>query len=120
MLTEFLTGLPKVYLAVGFTDMRKSLDGLSALVEQKYNLDPFQTAAFLFCGRKSDRIKILIWDSDGYLLLYKRLENGSRYQWARSADQVRGLSEREIRWLLECIDIDQPKASKKFYPKSLL
>ena len=41
MLTEFLTGLPKVYLAVGFTDMRKSLDGLSALVEQKYNLDPF-------------------------------------------------------------------------------
>ena len=65
-----------VYLACGRTDMRKSIDGLAALVLSKFQLAPHQPALFLFCGRRKDRIKGLLWDETGFLLLYKRLENG--------------------------------------------
>ena len=54
--------------------MRKSIDGLAVIIKAKYNLDPYCKALFLFCGRRCDRIKGLLWENDGFLLLYKRLE----------------------------------------------
>ena len=75
MLAE-LGGTLKVYIACGHTDMRKSIDGLSAIVSQNFKLDPFDKSLFLFCGRRRDRIKGLLWEGDGFLLLYKRLEGG--------------------------------------------
>ena len=62
-----------IYLACGHTDMRKSIDGLAALVVSRFHLDPHQPSLFLFCGRRKDRIKGLLWDETGFLLLYKRL-----------------------------------------------
>ena len=56
--------------------MRKSIDGLSAIVSQNFKLNPFENALFLFCGGKRDRMKALLWEGDGFLLLYKRLEGG--------------------------------------------
>ena len=73
-------GGKRVYLACGKTDMRKSINGLSALVEQSFNLDPFEEALFVFCNRNRDRIKILEWDGDGFWLYFKRLEKG-RFRW---------------------------------------
>ena len=61
-----------VFIACGYTDMRKSIDGLSAIVIQQFRLDPFQPSLFLFCGRRRDRFKALLWQGDGFLLLYKR------------------------------------------------
>ena len=69
----------EIYLACGYTDMRKSMDGLAAVVEQQFNLNPFQPALFLFCGKRCDRLKALLWEGDGFVLLYKRLESG-RFQ----------------------------------------
>ncbi len=102
----------KVYIACGYTDMRKSIDGLSSLVQQNFQLDPFQPSLFLFCGKKTDRIKALLWEGDGFLLVYKRLEGG-RFQWPRSEKEVMNITEQELRWLLEGLSIDQPKAVKK-------
>ena len=68
-----------VYIACGYTDMRRGINGLAAQVHQQFRLDPRQWAVFLFCGRRSDRFKALFWDGDGFVLLYKRLEDG-RYQ----------------------------------------
>ena len=65
-----------VFLACGHTDMRKSIDGLAAIVQQNFKLDPFSKDVFMFCGRRKDRIKALFWDGDGFSLLYKRLDNG--------------------------------------------
>lgn len=102
----------RVYIACGHTDMRKSIDGLSAIVQQNLNLSPFEDSLFLFCGRRRDRIKALYWEGDGILLLYKRLENGS-FQWPKDPEAVRSISKQELRWLLEGLSIDQPKAVKR-------
>ena len=104
-----LSGVAKIYLVTGYTDMRKSIDGLMGIIRDTYSLDPFSNALYLFCGRKCDRLKALHFDKDGFVLYYKRLDNG-RYQWPRNASEVRTLSRQEYRWLLEGLAIDQPKA----------
>ena len=73
MLNDF-TGADKVYIACGYTDLRKGIDSLAQLVQQQFELDPFTNTLFLFCGRRRDRIKGLYWEKDGFILLYKRLE----------------------------------------------
>jgi transposase len=101
-----------IYIACGHTDMRKAIDGLSALVQNNFQLNPFQNSLFLFCGRKRDRIKALYWEGDGFVLLYKRLESGS-FQWPNDPEEVRSITKQELRWLLEGISIHQPRAVKK-------
>ena len=110
MLTDF-NGADRVYIACGYTDLRRGIDGLAVLVQQQFNLDPFTNTLFLFCGRKRDRIKALYWEGDGFLLLYKRLENGS-FQWPRTKDEVRTLTPQQYRWLMEGLKPEQPKANK--------
>ena len=76
-----------IYIACGYTDMRKSIDGLAAIVKEQFHLNPFSSSLFLFCGKRRDRIKVLLWEGDGFLLLYKRLENGN-FQWPRTEQEV--------------------------------
>ena len=66
-----------MFLATGFTDLRRGIDGLASIVQQQFELDPVTNTLFLFCGRRRDRIKALYWEGDGFVLLYKRLESGS-------------------------------------------
>ena len=75
-----------VYLACGHTDMRKSINGLSAIVELSFKLNPFDDGLFVFCNRNRDRIKILEWDGDGFWLYFKRLEKG-RFRWPASGEE---------------------------------
>ena len=64
--------LQAVYIVCGYTDLRKGIDSLSNIISQTYGMDPFQPGTlFMFCGRKTDRIKALIWEGDGFLLCYK-------------------------------------------------
>ena len=90
MLNDF-TGAGKVYIACGYTDLRRGIDGLASMVQQQFQLDPFTNTLFLFCGRRRDRIKALYWEGDGFLLLYKRLESGS-FQWPRSEAEAKLLT----------------------------
>ena len=62
-----------IYIVCGHTDMRKSIDGLAAIVQQQFKLDLFSDSLFLFCGRRRDYLKALLWEGDGFLLFYKRL-----------------------------------------------
>lgn len=65
--------LQAVYIVCGYTDLRKGIDSLSNIIFQTYGMDPFQPGTlFMFCGRKTDRIKALIWEGDGFLLCYKQ------------------------------------------------
>lgn len=101
----------RIYIACGKTDLRMSIDGLAAMVQQNFKLNPFENNLFLFCGNKRDRIKALYWEGDGFVLLYKRLEKGV-YRWPRTHEEVRLLSAQEFRWLLEGLAVDQPNAVK--------
>ncbi len=107
-----ITGVDALYIVSGYTDMRKSVDGLIALIEGTYHMNPHDNALFLFCGRKCDRIKALYHDNDGFILLYKRLTGDGRYRWPRNANEVRSLTWRQFEWLMEGLEIDQPKAIK--------
>ena len=96
-----ITVADEIYIVCGYTDMRKSIDGLCAIVEDKLHMDPRSSALFLFCGRRCDRIKILMWEPDGFVLLYKRLSAvQGRYRWPRNRDEVRSLTWKEFDWLL--------------------
>jgi len=98
-----------VYILCGYTDMRLSIDGLAAIVAQVFKLDPCARTLYLFCGRRSDRIKCLYWEGDGFLLLYKRFEGG-RLQWPRKESEARSITPQQLRWLLEGLSIEQPRA----------
>ena len=105
-----------VYIICGHTDMRLGIDGLAALVSGTYEMNPFESAMFLFCGRRHDRMKALLWDGDGFLLLYKRLE-ASSFKWPKSKAEIRELSSQQLRWLLEGLSIDQPGAVRAVHPQ---
>ena len=68
-----ISGLEKIYIICGYTDMRKSIDGLCAIIEDQLKMDSSSSALFLFCGRRRDRIKALFREPDGFVLIYKRL-----------------------------------------------
>ena len=110
MLNDFNCSCP-VYIACGYTDLRRGIDGLAGIVQSQFQMDPFQRAMFLFCGRKRDRLKALYWEGDGFLLLYNRLEQGS-FQWPRTKNEVQVLTPQQYRWLMEGLSIEQPKAHK--------
>lgn len=84
--------------------MRKSIDGLAALVQNHFEMDPFESALFLFCGRRCDRIKALLWEGDGFLLMYKRLDNGA-FRWPRSADEAMAITDDQYRMLMQGLEI---------------
>ena len=74
----------RIYLATGATDLRRSIDGLSALVRDRFTLDPLSGHLFLFRNRRGDRLKILAWDRAGFWIFYKRLEQGT-FAWPTEA-----------------------------------
>lgn len=99
------TGFKKVYLAVGSTDLRKGIDGLAAIVKFQFNLDPYdKNTLFLFCGKKPDRLKGLIWEGDGFLLLYKRINIGT-FKWPRSASEAVEISMEQYSSLMQGFEI---------------
>ena len=110
MLSDF-TEADRIYIACGYTDLRRGIDGLACIVQQQFSLDLLSNTLFLFCGRRRDRIKALYWEGNGFVLLYKRLENGV-FQWPRNEQEARELTPQQFRWLMEGLQVDQPKAHK--------
>jgi len=115
----------RVYLATGSTDMRKGFDSLAALVRDHLGHDPLSGSLFLFVGRGRDRLKILAWDTDGYCIYYKRLEEGtfrlptvrataSGIASASPAGASLELKASELAMLLEGIDLKSVKRTHRF------
>ena len=102
----------EIYIVCGYTDMRRSIDGLCAIVQDRLHMDPRQKALYLFCGKRCDRLKALLWEGDGFLLLYKRMEAQGRFRWPRNSEEVRALTWQQFDWLMSGLEIEQPKAFK--------
>jgi transposase len=99
----------RVYLATGSTDLRKSIDGLAAIVQEGFSLNPFSPCLFAFCNRKRDKIKILHWDHNGFWLYYRRLEKG-RFKWPQQGAGAVVVTRRQLRWLLDGLPFEQRQA----------
>lgn len=107
------TGVDKVYLATGSTDMRKSINGLASIVQEYFKLDPFSNSLFVFCNKSRNKLKILHWQHNGFWLHYRRLEKGV-FQWPQKGSNTPlMLSYRELQWLLDGLSLNQKQAHKK-------
>lgn len=98
----------RVWLAAGATDMRRGLDGLAALIQERLGADPFGGHVFIFRGRRGDLVKMLWWDGDGLCPFAKRLERG-RFIWPQATDGSIHLSAAQLSMLLEGIDWRRPE-----------
>ena len=130
------SGFRKVYIAAGYTDLRRGIDGLASIVKfnflrrgidglasiVKFNfqLDPYEKdILFLFCGRRSDRIKGLVWEGDGFLLLYKRLELGG-FSWPRTKEEALEITPEQYRALMQGLEIVSRHPIQEVQPSDLL
>jgi len=105
-----LSSVPlQVYLATGATDMRKSINGLSLIVAEQFELDPLSGNLFCFCNRRRDIIKILFWDRNGFCIWHKRLEK-DHFQWPQSEQEVMSLPGHALSWLLDGLSVEQAEA----------
>ena len=95
-----------IYIVCGFTDLRYGIDSLAAIIERRYHKSLFvPNTLFLFCGKSATKIKGLLWEGDGFLLLYKRIDCG-HFSWPRTSRDLRQLSPEQFRWLMQGFSID--------------
>lgn len=107
-------GQLRVYVATRPIDFRKGMDGLALAVQELFGLDPFSGAAFVFRSKRADRIKVLIWDRTGLVLVHKRLD-GAKFVWPQVQDGVLKLSPAQFSALFEGVDwrLVRPEAARR-------
>ena len=107
------TCFKKIFIVTGYTDLRSGIDRLADTVLSYLGENATEPdTLYLFCGRRTDRIKGLVWENDGYLLLYKRLEAG-KFQWPRTESEVRSITSQQFRWLMEGLTTFPKKQVKR-------
>lgn len=112
-------GVQRVYLACGPTDLRKSIDSLAALVQESFGLDPFSPCLFVFCNRERNKLKILYWEHNGFWLFYRRLERGT-FKWPNGHEGTITVTSRELRWLLDGLELSQRQAHPKVTAQAVI
>jgi transposase len=98
----------RIWIVAGWTDLRKGFDGLVGLVQTKLAENPFSGEAYIFRGKRGDKIKVLWYTHDGLCIFYKRLSDG-KFIWPQVKDGTVGLSAAQLSMLLEGIDWRRPK-----------
>ena len=113
-------GFQKIYIAAGYTNLRREIDGLASIIKFNFQLDMYEKdILFLFCGRRSDRIKGLVWEGDGFLLLYKRLELGS-FSWPRTKEEALEITPEQYQPLMQGLEIVSRHPIREVHPRDLL
>ena len=106
---EDAAGIRRVVIACGTVDLRKGIDGLAMIIGDKYKQNPFEKGTlFLFCGKRTDRCKGLLWMGTGFLLLYKRLAD-RRMPWPRTTQEAAELTEEQFHYLMLGLNPLNPK-----------
>jgi transposase len=105
----------RIWLATGPVDLRKSFDTLAELVRQHLHNDPFSGHLFVFRNKRGDRVKLLYWDEDGFVILYKRLEEGT-FRWPATPPGQPSVTLRaaELAMLLDGIDWTKAQRGRRY------
>ncbi len=114
MLGEFTANATRIILATGATDFRKQSQSLSTLVSAKLQLDPFEgESVFIFCNKRRNALKVLRYDSNGFILASKKLLDGMKFQWPSTPEDVKFITRQQLTWLLDGLEIEQRKAHRE-------
>ena len=117
---EMFQEVSAVYLHREPVAFRKSINGLSSIVESEMGMSPFSGALYVFCNRNREKLKLIYWDRSGFSLWYKRLEKNN-FQWPRRwPDAVITLTETQLHWLLTGYDITRMTPHKTVHYSSVL
>jgi transposase len=106
----------RIYLAAGATDLRRSMDGLSALVRDHLGLEPLSGHLFVFRNRRGDRLKILVWERSGFWVLYKRLERGT-FSWPSEAGSSFEMRASDLQLLLSGVELSSTRR-RRWYDRA--
>jgi transposase len=104
----------RIFLARDAVDFRKAHDGLHAIVRDEFGDDPLSGHVFAFLNRRADRVKLLVWDRNGFWLLYKRLERGTFRAPGRGEGARAEVTRAQLMMLIEGIDLKQGKMRRHF------
>lgn len=111
MLGRFAADASHIFLAIGPTDFRKQIEGLTTLVSLHLCQDPFEKdCVFIFCNKRRNAIKVLRYDKNGFVMATKKLLDGMKFQWPKTTDEVEEISSQQLKWLLSGLEIEQKKA----------
>lgn len=115
MIKDLLQSISKVYIAYGATDFRKQIDSLCIEVKSKFHLNPYEKAAFIFCNKKRNSIKVLCYDKNGFILAQKKLldKEKMKFQWPRNSQEMKNITIEQLNWLLSGLKINQEKCLKE-------
>ena len=107
MLNNLLKDIDKIYIAYGSTDFRKQINSLCTYVKNMFNIDPYQKVAFIFCNKKRNSIKVLVYDKNGFILAQKTLLeiNKMKFQWPKSSLEIKNITKEQLQWLLSGLSI---------------
>lgn len=111
MLDRFAKDAAHIFIACGPTDFRKQTEGLAAIVNLQFRLDPFsEKCVFIFCNKRKTSIKVLRYDKNGFILAGKKLLEGMKFQWAKNPSEVKEITSQQMEWLLQGLEMEQTKA----------
>lgn len=115
MIKDLLQSISKVYIAYCATDFRKQIDSLCIEVKSKFHLNPYEKAAFIFCNKKRNSIKVLCYDKNGFILAQKKLldKEKMKFQWPRNSQEMKNITIEQLNWLLSGLKINQEKCFKE-------
>ena len=100
------TKYTKIYIAMGYTDLRKGARGLVDIIQHKYGMDFYdESSIFLFCGQSAKTIKGVLFEGDGIVIVTKKLIRGS-YKWPRTPEEARAITANEFRMIMQGFSIE--------------
>lgn len=115
MLNDLLSNIDRIYLAYGATDFRKQISSLCSIVQNTFNMNPYDRSAYIFCNRKRNSIKVLCYDKNGFILAQKTLLDTEKmkFKWPRNSKELQLINKQQLTWLLSGLKIEQKNSFKE-------
>lgn len=115
MITNLLKDIQKIYIVYGSTDFRKQTYSLCNIIKQNYKKNPYDRAAYIFCNKKRNSIRVLCYDKNGFILAQKTLIDTEKmkFKWPRNSRELKRIDKQQLDWLLSGLKIEQKNSFKE-------